>query len=41
MGAVRELRAGQEATIGLIDRVLTRIGARDELRRGESTFMVG
>ncbi|MGH7923520.1 MAG: DNA mismatch repair protein MutS [Candidatus Binatus sp.] len=28
------------ATIGLIDRVLTRIGARDELRRGESTFMV-
>jgi len=27
-----------EATIGLIDRVLTRIGARDELRRGESTF---
>ncbi|MGB0058533.1 DNA mismatch repair protein MutS [Candidatus Binatus sp.] len=29
-----------EATIGLIDRVLTRIGARDELRRGESTFMV-
>src|SRR5258707_13925488 len=29
-----------EATIGLIDRVLTRIGARDELRRGESTFRV-
>jgi DNA mismatch repair protein MutS len=29
-----------EATIGLVDRVLTRIGARDELRRGESTFMV-
>jgi DNA mismatch repair protein MutS len=29
-----------EARIGLIDRVLTRIGARDELRRGESTFMV-
>jgi DNA mismatch repair protein MutS len=29
-----------EATIGVIDRVLTRIGARDELRRGESTFMV-
>ncbi len=29
-----------EATIGLTDRVLTRIGARDELRRGESTFMV-
>jgi len=29
-----------EAHIGLTDRVLTRIGARDELRRGESTFMV-
>ena len=29
-----------EATLGLIDRVLTRIGARDDLRRGESTFMV-
>jgi DNA mismatch repair protein MutS len=29
-----------EASIGLVDRVLTRIGARDELRRGESTFMV-
>ncbi len=28
------------ATIGIIDRVLTRIGARDDLRRGESTFMV-
>jgi DNA mismatch repair protein MutS len=29
-----------EAALGLVDRVLTRIGARDELRRGESTFMV-
>ncbi|MGH7879352.1 MAG: DNA mismatch repair protein MutS, partial [Candidatus Binataceae bacterium] len=29
-----------EARIGVTDRVLTRIGARDELRRGESTFMV-
>lgn len=29
-----------EARMGLTDRVLTRIGARDELRRGESTFMV-
>ena len=29
-----------EARIGLTDRVLTRIGARDDLRRGESTFMV-
>jgi DNA mismatch repair protein MutS len=29
-----------EATVGVVDCVLTRIGARDELRRGESTFMV-
>jgi DNA mismatch repair protein MutS len=29
-----------DASLGLTDRVLTRIGARDELRRGESTFMV-
>jgi len=29
-----------EASIGIVDRVMTRIGARDELRRGESTFMV-
>jgi DNA mismatch repair protein MutS len=28
------------ASLGLTDRVLTRIGARDDLRRGESTFMV-
>ncbi len=29
-----------EAALGLVDRALTRIGARDDLRRGESTFMV-
>jgi DNA mismatch repair protein MutS len=29
-----------EASVGVVDRVMTRIGARDELRRGESTFMV-
>ncbi|HZP46755.1 MAG TPA: DNA mismatch repair protein MutS [Candidatus Binataceae bacterium] len=28
------------ARLGIVDRILTRIGARDELRRGESTFMV-
>ncbi|MDL2298677.1 DNA mismatch repair protein MutS [Synergistaceae bacterium OttesenSCG-928-D05] len=28
------------ARIGIIDRVFTRIGARDELARGQSTFMV-
>ncbi len=30
----------ESAKIGLIDRVFTRIGARDELTRGQSTFMV-
>lgn len=30
----------ESAQIGLIDRVFTRIGARDELARGQSTFMV-
>ncbi|MCD4830707.1 MAG: DNA mismatch repair protein MutS [Anaerohalosphaeraceae bacterium] len=29
-----------EATIGLVDRIFTRIGASDELVRGQSTFMV-
>lgn len=30
----------ESARIGLIDRVFTRIGARDELAKGQSTFMV-
>jgi DNA mismatch repair protein MutS len=30
----------EEAAIGLVDRVFTRIGARDDLARGNSTFMV-
>ncbi len=29
-----------QATIGLVDRVFTRVGAADNLARGESTFMV-
>jgi DNA mismatch repair protein MutS len=28
------------ANLGVVDRIFTRIGARDDLRRGESTFMV-
>ncbi|HVN64265.1 MAG TPA: DNA mismatch repair protein MutS [Candidatus Binataceae bacterium] len=40
MAQVGSFVPAAEASIGLIDRVLTRIGARDELRRGESTFMV-
>jgi DNA mismatch repair protein MutS len=30
----------EEASVGLIDRIFTRIGARDELALGRSTFMV-
>jgi DNA mismatch repair protein MutS len=30
----------REATIGLADRIFTRVGASDELGRGQSTFMV-
>ncbi|MFH0888420.1 MAG: DNA mismatch repair protein MutS [Planctomycetota bacterium] len=30
----------KEATIGIVDRIFTRIGAFDELTRGSSTFMV-
>lgn len=30
----------EEATIGLVDRIFTRVGASDELVRGQSTFMV-
>ncbi len=30
----------KEATIGVVDRIFTRVGASDELTRGQSTFMV-
>ncbi|HBT96539.1 MAG TPA: DNA mismatch repair protein MutS [Desulfobulbaceae bacterium] len=30
----------RQATIGLVDRIFTRVGAMDDLRRGQSTFMV-
>lgn len=29
-----------EATVGLVDRIFTRVGAADDLSRGQSTFMV-
>jgi DNA mismatch repair protein MutS len=29
-----------EARIGIVDRIFTRVGAMDDLRRGQSTFMV-
>jgi len=40
MAQVGSFVPATEASLGLVDRVLTRIGARDDLRRGESTFMV-
>ncbi|MGW8195095.1 MAG: DNA mismatch repair protein MutS, partial [Desulforhopalus sp.] len=30
----------QEASIGIVDRIFTRVGAMDNLQRGQSTFMV-
>ncbi|MGB3209901.1 MAG: DNA mismatch repair protein MutS [Desulforhopalus sp.] len=30
----------QQAMIGIVDRIFTRVGAMDDLRRGQSTFMV-
>jgi DNA mismatch repair protein MutS len=30
----------EEASIGVVDRIFTRVGASDDLARGESTFMV-
>ena len=32
--------AAEEAQLGLVDRIFTRVGASDDLARGESTFMV-
>ena len=29
-----------QASIGIVDRIFTRVGAMDDLRRGQSTFMV-
>ena len=40
-GADRELRAGERRRrVGVVDRVFTRVGASDNLVRGQSTFMV-
>ena len=30
----------EQASIGVVDRIFTRVGAMDDLRRGQSTFMV-
>ena len=39
-GADRKLRSGGAARIGVVDRLFTRVGASDNLVRGQSTFMV-
>ena len=40
MAQVGSFIPAKEATIGLVDRIFTRVGASDELIRGQSTFMV-
>jgi DNA mismatch repair protein MutS len=39
-GADRQLCARGRARIGVVDRIFTRLGASDEIHRGQSTFMV-
>ena len=39
-GADGQLHPRPRASIGLVDRVLTRVGAQDNLARGQSTFLV-
>jgi len=40
MAQAGSLVAADEAELGLVDRIFTRVGASDDLARGESTFMV-
>ena len=40
MAQVGSFIPAKNATIGLVDRIFTRVGASDELMRGQSTFMV-
>jgi len=40
MAQTGSLIPASQATIGLVDRIFTRVGASDELVRGQSTFMV-
>lgn len=40
MAQIGSFVPAKEATIGLVDRIFTRIGASDYLARGQSTFMV-
>jgi DNA mismatch repair protein MutS len=40
MGQIGSFVPAKEATIGIADRIFARVGASDELTRGQSTFMV-
>jgi DNA mismatch repair protein MutS len=40
MAQIGSFVAAQTAEIGLVDRIFTRVGAADDLSRGQSTFMV-
>src|SRR5258708_34359393 len=40
MAQAGSLGPAEEASIGVVDRIFTRVGASDDLARGESTFMV-
>ena len=40
MGQIGSFVPAQKATIGVVDRIFTRVGASDDLAAGQSTFMV-
>ena len=40
MAQIGSFVSAQQARIGVVDRIFTRIGASDEIHRGQSTFMV-
>ena len=40
MAQIGSFIPASEATIGLVDRIFTRVGAADDIARGQSTFMV-
>ncbi|MGM9103708.1 MutS-related protein, partial [Campylobacter jejuni] len=40
MAQVGSFVPAREARLGIVDRIFTRVGASDNISRGESTFMV-
>jgi DNA mismatch repair protein MutS len=40
MGQMGSFVPAREAKVGLLDRIFTRVGASDQILRGQSTFMV-